>query len=127
MPGSGPAGSTRPTGPTAVRGQHLVTDDILQVADRLWRGDVPITRFHPVGHSGALAGLAEICDDVAFVPAFGNVTAIRTADGLVLVDTGSEFAARRIYDDLRRWDRRRLHTAVYSHGHIDHVFGIPVW
>jgi glyoxylase-like metal-dependent hydrolase (beta-lactamase superfamily II) len=104
-----------------------MTDDILGVADRLWRGDVPITRFHPVGHSGALTGLAEICDDVAFVPAFGNVTAIRTADGLVLVDTGSEFAARKIHDDLRRWDGQRLHTAVYSHGHIDHVFGIPVW
>lgn len=104
-----------------------MTDDILQVADQLWRGEVPITRFHPVGHGGALTGLAEICDGVAFVPAFGNVTAIRTTEGLVLVDTGSEFAARTIHDELRRWDGQRLHTAVYSHGHIDHVFGIPVW
>ena len=81
-----------------------MTADILDVADRLWRGEVPIARFHPVGHSGALAGVAEICDGVAFVPAFGNVTSIRTADGLVLVDTGSEFAARTIHDELRRWD-----------------------
>jgi glyoxylase-like metal-dependent hydrolase (beta-lactamase superfamily II) len=104
-----------------------VTADILDVADKLWRGEVPIRRFHPVGSSGALAGLAEICDGIAFVPAFANVTAIRTADGLVLVDTGSEFAARTIHDDVRRWDGGRLHTAVYSHGHIDHVFGVPVW
>ena len=104
-----------------------MTTDILDVADRLWRGELPITRFHPVGHGGALAGLAEICDGIAFVPAFANVTAIRTADGLVLVDTGSEFAARTIHDQLRRWDSGRLHTAVYSHGHIDHVFGVPVW
>ena len=104
-----------------------MSTDILDIADRLWRGEVPITRFHPVGHGGALAGLAEIGDGVAFVPAFGNVTAIRTAEGLVLVDTGSEFAARTVHDELRRWDSGRLHTAIYSHGHIDHVFGTPVW
>jgi glyoxylase-like metal-dependent hydrolase (beta-lactamase superfamily II) len=104
-----------------------VSADILDVADRLWRGEVPITRFHPVGHGGALAGVAEICDGVAFVPAFANVTAIATPDGLVLVDTGSEVAARTIHAEVRRWDGGRLNTAVYSHGHIDHVFGIPVW
>jgi glyoxylase-like metal-dependent hydrolase (beta-lactamase superfamily II) len=104
-----------------------VTADILDVADRLWRGELPIARFHPVGHGGALTGLAEVCAGVAFVPAFANVTAIRTADGLVLVDTGSEFAASTIHGELRSWDSGRLHTAIYSHGHIDHVFGVPVW
>jgi glyoxylase-like metal-dependent hydrolase (beta-lactamase superfamily II) len=101
-----------------------MSTDILALADRLWRGEADIGEFHPVGHRG---GLAEICDGVAFVPAFANVTAIATADGIVLVDTGSAFAARSIHDDLRRWTRQRLHTAVYSHGHIDHVFGVPVW
>jgi len=104
-----------------------MTADILDLADRLWRGEVPIGRFHPVGYGGALSGLAEVCDGIAFVPAFANVTAIRTADGLILVDTGSAFAARAIHDDLRRWTGERLHTAIYSHGHIDHVFGVPVW
>jgi glyoxylase-like metal-dependent hydrolase (beta-lactamase superfamily II) len=98
--------------------------DILALADRLWRGEVPTSEYHPVGHLG---GIAEICDDVAFAPAFANVTAIRTGDGLVLVDTGSSFAAQAIHDDLRGWTDQRLHTAVYSHGHIDHVFGVPVW
>jgi glyoxylase-like metal-dependent hydrolase (beta-lactamase superfamily II) len=101
-----------------------VSTDILALADRLWRGDARIGEFHPVGYRG---GLAEICDGVAFLPAFANVTAIATADGLVLVDTGSAFAARAIHDELRRWTRQRLHTAIYSHGHIDHVFGVPVW
>jgi glyoxylase-like metal-dependent hydrolase (beta-lactamase superfamily II) len=55
------------------------------------------------------------------------VTAIRTAAGLVLVDTGSAFVARAIHDELRRWSAEPLHTAVYSHGHIDHVFGVGVW
>jgi glyoxylase-like metal-dependent hydrolase (beta-lactamase superfamily II) len=98
--------------------------DVLGLADRLWRGEVATSEFHPVSHLG---GLAEICDGVAFVPAFANVTAIATDDGLVLVDTGSAFAASAIHEELRRWTSQRLHTAIYSHGHIDHVFGVPVW
>src|SRR3984957_20602635 len=98
--------------------------DVLALADRLWRGEVATSEFHPVSHLG---GLAEVCDGVAFVPAFANVTAVATDDGLVLVDTGSSFAAAAIHADLRRWTGQRLNTAIYSHGHIDHVFGVPVW
>jgi glyoxylase-like metal-dependent hydrolase (beta-lactamase superfamily II) len=98
--------------------------DVLALADRLWRGDAHVTEFHPVGHLG---GLAEITSDVVFLPAFANVTAVRTADGLVLVDTGSAFVANAIHQELRRWTTQRMHTAVYSHGHIDHVFGVGVW
>jgi glyoxylase-like metal-dependent hydrolase (beta-lactamase superfamily II) len=101
-----------------------MSTDILALADRLWRGDVHTSEFHPVTHLG---GIAEITGDVVFLPAFANVTAIRTADGLVLVDTGSAFVARAIHDELRRWTTERLHTAVYSHGHIDHVFGVGTW
>jgi glyoxylase-like metal-dependent hydrolase (beta-lactamase superfamily II) len=98
--------------------------DVLEIAEQLWRGEITTAEFHPVGNLG---GLAEICDGVAFVPAFANVTAIDTDDGLVLVDTGSSFVAAAIHSEVRRWSARRLNTAVYSHGHIDHVFGVPVW
>jgi len=101
-----------------------MSTDILELADRLWRGETRTSEFHPVLQSGTLT---EICEDVAFVPAFANVTAVRTADGLVLVDTGSVFAAREIHGQLRSWTDQRLHTAIYSHGHIDHVFGVGPW
>jgi glyoxylase-like metal-dependent hydrolase (beta-lactamase superfamily II) len=109
------------------REQDIVTTDILELSDRLWRGETQIGEFHPVGFGGRLAGFAEIADGVAFVPSFANVTALRTADGLVLIDTGSAFAAKIVHHELRRWSHERLHTAIYSHGHIDHVFGVPVW
>jgi glyoxylase-like metal-dependent hydrolase (beta-lactamase superfamily II) len=99
-------------------------DETLELADRLWRGEVPGSEYHPVGHRG---GLAEICDGVAFVPSFGNVSAFATEDGLVLVDTGISFAARAVHSELRRWNGQRLNTAVYSHGNIDHVCGLPPW
>ena len=100
-------------------------DDVLEIADRLWRGDIDIASLHPVG--GYIGGIAEVDTGVAFVPSFANVSAFATGDGLVLVDTGSVFVAEGVHQTLRGWSAQRLHTAVYSHGHIDHVFGVPVW
>ncbi|HLN18312.1 MAG TPA: alkyl sulfatase dimerization domain-containing protein [Acidimicrobiales bacterium] len=98
--------------------------DVLDLADRLWRGEISTERHHPVAHLG---GLAEITEGVAFVPSFANVTAFDTEDGLLLVDTGSAPLAQAVHAELRQWTSSRLNTAVYSHGHIDHVFGVPVW
>jgi alkyl sulfatase BDS1-like metallo-beta-lactamase superfamily hydrolase len=98
--------------------------DILDLADKLWTGEVSVEDSHPF----SLIGEAEeVADGVAFVPSFANVTAFRTDDGLVLVDTGSAPLAQHVHTTLRRWDSSPLHTAVYSHGHIDHVFGVPVF
>ena len=101
-----------------------MASDVLAVADRLWNGEISTATFHPVDHMG---GFVEITDGVGFCPSFANVSAFATDDGLVLVDTGSAPLAKVVHDDIRTWSPDRLHTAVYSHGHIDHVFGVPVW
>src|SRR3954471_19170260 len=98
--------------------------DVLELVDRLWRGEVSIESHHPVTQVG---GLTEIGDGTAFVSSFANVSAFATDDGLVLVDTGSQFLAREVHRQLREWSSSALHTAVYSHGHVDHVFGVPVF
>lgn len=54
---------------------------------------------------------------------FGNATAVRTDAGLVLVDTGSRETASQTVAALRRWDDSRVHTVIYTHGHIDHTWG----
>jgi glyoxylase-like metal-dependent hydrolase (beta-lactamase superfamily II) len=101
-----------------------VANDILTIADRLWRGELSTASLHPVDHIG---GFVEITDGVGFTPSFANVSAFDTGDGLVLVDTGSLPLAAVVHGDIRRWSSARLDTAIYSHGHIDHVFGVPVW
>jgi alkyl sulfatase BDS1-like metallo-beta-lactamase superfamily hydrolase len=102
-------------------------DDILTLADKLWRGEVDPAGHHPVSAQN-LGDLAEVTDGVAFLPSFANVSAFSTEDGLVLVDTGSAPLARVVHQQVRRWrPADRLNTAVYSHGHIDHVFGVPVF
>jgi alkyl sulfatase BDS1-like metallo-beta-lactamase superfamily hydrolase len=99
-------------------------DDVLATADRLWRGEVTTAELHPVGHIG---GLAEVADGIAFLPSFANATAVKTADGLFMVDTGSSVVAPLIHEEIRRWSDARLDTAIYSHGHIDHVFGVGIF
>jgi alkyl sulfatase BDS1-like metallo-beta-lactamase superfamily hydrolase len=101
-----------------------VTDDLLAVADRLWRGDADISEFHPFRFFG---GAAEVAEDTLFVASFANVSAIATGDGLVMVDTGSQFLCGQVRDTVRGWRSDRLNTAVYSHGHIDHVFGVDLY
>jgi glyoxylase-like metal-dependent hydrolase (beta-lactamase superfamily II) len=102
-----------------------MADDVLDLADKLWRGDIDVTQIHPVG--GYLGGLAEVTDGVAFLPSFANVSAFSTGEGLVLVDTGSAFVATAVHETIRGWSDLRLDTAIYSHGHIDHVFGVGVF
>ncbi len=57
----------------------------------------------------------------------GNVTALKTRDGLVVFDTGGVASARLIYDALRAWDQSPIHTVIFTHGHGDHVRGAPLF
>jgi alkyl sulfatase BDS1-like metallo-beta-lactamase superfamily hydrolase len=69
----------------------------------------------------------EVAPRAAFVSSFANVTALDTDEGLVLFDTGSFFLAAPTKALVQRYSPRRLHTAVFTHGHVDHVFGVPLW
>ena len=101
-----------------------MTDDVLRLADRLWAGEERVEISH-LFH--AAPSLVEVADGIAFVAAFANASVVRTADGLVMVDTGSFLTARALFETVRAWSGDPLHTAVYSHGHVDHVFGVPLF
>jgi alkyl sulfatase BDS1-like metallo-beta-lactamase superfamily hydrolase len=95
---------------------------MLELAERVWNGVEGAPAFlSPDG------SLTEIASGTGFVWSFANVSVFSTGDGLVLVDTGSHFLARAVHGAVRGWSSDRVHTAVYSHGHIDHVFGVPVF
>jgi len=95
--------------------------DVLDLADRLWRGEVDTSEHHPLRHLGEIA---VVRDDTGFVASFANVSAFDTPDGLLLVDTGSSLLSGAARDTLRSWTDRSVHTVVYTHGHIDHCFGV---
>jgi alkyl sulfatase BDS1-like metallo-beta-lactamase superfamily hydrolase len=98
--------------------------DLLTLADRLFTGAEPVTRQKLFAWNGELV---EVAPDTAFVAAFSNVAAVATDDGLVLADTSSWFAASAVHESLRRWRDVRLDTAVFTHGHTDHCFGVELY
>jgi len=69
----------------------------------------------------------EVAPRAFFVSSFANVTAFDTDDGLVLVDTGSFLLADRTRKVLRDATRSPAHTAIWTHGHVDHCFGVELY
>ena len=65
----------------------------------------------------------ELDGGVIVSPSFANVSAIPTGDGLVLVDTGGIIVAQQAHDELRKLTDAPVRTAIYTHGHVDHVMG----
>jgi alkyl sulfatase BDS1-like metallo-beta-lactamase superfamily hydrolase len=98
--------------------------ELLELADKLFTGELPIEAHHPFASSGQMA---EVQPGLAFVDAFANSSAVDTDDGLVVVDTSGVFHAQAVHDTLRDWSASPLHTAVFTHGHIDHVFGVDLY
>ncbi len=98
--------------------------DLLELADQLFTGALPIAHHHPMATSGELA---ELQPGLAFVDAFANSAAVDTEDGLVVVDTSGVFHAKQVHATMRRWSQSRLDTAIFTHGHIDHVFGVDLY
>jgi len=106
----------------------MTTSRIRELAERHWNGEGDLVHAHhpvmPVERREA----EELLDGVLYMKSVASITAIDTGDGLVLLDTGGPFDAQHIFDVVRAWrpgdaGQGRLAAAVFSHHHIDHVFG----
>ena len=97
---------------------------IRELADRHWEGEGDLVHEHhpvaPVNHRQA----EELLDGVLYVKSIASVSALDTGDGLVMLDTGGWFDVDHVYDAVRGWRATSpLAAAVYSHHHVDHIFG----
>ena len=101
-----------------------MTHDLLNIAERLWIGQMH-SEDYPFQTVGVGGGVADLAEGTGMVAGWGNVAAFRTGDGLVLVDTGGADQASTIHELVRGWSADPLRTAIYTHGHRDHVFGVP--
>jgi alkyl sulfatase BDS1-like metallo-beta-lactamase superfamily hydrolase len=99
---------------------------IIELADRLWTGkdSTEDPQHHPFA---ALDAIEEITAGVGFYKGFVNLTVLRTEEGVVLIDTGSFLPAQheRSFAGVRSFASEPVHTAIYTHGHVDHAYGLP--
>ena len=73
--------------------------------------------------NASAGGAEEVGERVALAEAFSNVVAFDTDDGLVVFDVSHHLFAPGVVQALRAWSSAPVHTAVYTHGHADHVTG----
>ena len=62
--------------------------------------------------------LSELADDVILIEAFSHVVVIRTDEGLIAFDSSGPASGTRVLESLRGWSRERIHTLIYTHGHM---------
>ena len=100
--------------------------DLLELSARLLSGETTIDERHPVMPTGN-STLTELGDGLAFVDSFANVTALVDGGRLLMVDAGGVIHATQVHQAVRSWTDAPLETAVYTHGHVDHVFSVPLF
>jgi glyoxylase-like metal-dependent hydrolase (beta-lactamase superfamily II) len=76
-----------------------------------------------VSLGGNAQGITEVAPGTIFFPYFGNVIALLTDDGIVIVDTSLQGNGPPIVEELRRRTDLPVRTIIYTHGHVDHVGG----
>jgi len=100
-----------------------VTESIRDLAERHWNGEGDLVHEHhpvqAVNHRGA----EELDDGLLYVKSVASVSALDTGDGLVMLDTGGFFDVDHVFESVRGWRRDPLAAAVFSHHHVDHIFG----
>jgi alkyl sulfatase BDS1-like metallo-beta-lactamase superfamily hydrolase len=99
---------------------------MLERAAAMIDGRQPI-EMHGLIDAQASSELEEVAPDVGLVQAFSNVIVFRTTQGLVLFDVSHELFAADARERMRRWSAAPVHTAVFTHGHADHVGGAAVF
>lgn len=96
---------------------------VRETAERLWNGEVDTQEVHPI--RWWFAEGEEVAEGVLFYKGIASANTIDTGDGLVMLDTGARQDQALLHEAVRRWrPDTPLRAAVFSHHHVDHIFGV---
>jgi alkyl sulfatase BDS1-like metallo-beta-lactamase superfamily hydrolase len=110
------------TGPIIARGVRAM--GFKEESEKLLSGELSIRERHPLMPTGESE---EVAAGVMFWRWFANFTAVRTEEGLVLIDTGAHQNQAETVAMVRRWSHERVNTAIYTPGHVDHAAGMAAF
>src|SRR4029079_11173969 len=113
---------TTPIRTCPVQSSLDMTMTILELADQMWAGEADLVqKHHPVQYRHPQA--EEIAEGLQVYIGIASANTVDTGDGLVMLDTGHQLDIGPLFDGVRAWRDAPLRGAVYSHHHVDHVFG----
>jgi alkyl sulfatase BDS1-like metallo-beta-lactamase superfamily hydrolase len=96
---------------------------IRELAEQYWQGAVDNQEMHPL--RVLCTDGEEIADGVLFYKGIAGASTIDTGAGLAMLDTGAVRDAQPLHQAVRRWrPDAPLISAVFSHHHVDHIFGV---
>ncbi|MBU2648198.1 MBL fold metallo-hydrolase [bacterium] len=99
-------------------------DTVLAVAEALWKGEKTVFEQHPFGPPW---GPAKISEKTWFIKGFANTVVRETDAGLIIIDPAGSAEGNKKHKAVRSVTGQPLHTAIYTHGHVDHVFGVDLF
>ncbi len=96
--------------------------DIRDLSEQLWNGTLSTAEMHPV--HGRVPEGQELAEGLLYYKGVASANTLDSGDGLVMLDTGAINDRRRLHEAVRAWrPRAPLVAAVFSHHHVDHIFG----
>ncbi|SLN70671.1 alkyl sulfatase dimerization domain-containing protein [Oceanibacterium hippocampi] len=99
--------------------------DVLNAAERIIRGEEGVSDWFRGVPDSIRLDVAPATAMIVCRGLSGNVTALKTDEGLILCDTGAVDTCERVLAEVRRWEPDApIHSVLYTHGHFDHVAGI---
>ena len=99
-------------------------ESVRELSERVWGGQDRAAVIDPYGRPG---NVFQVVPGIALVSGFGLSIGVQTGDGLVVVDTSGRNHGETVVAAMRTWDESPVRTVVYTHGHFDHVGGMPFY
>lgn len=98
--------------------------EILKLADSFWNEEMDTYSHHPMSPPFGMVNLAE---GFWFYKEFANTIFAETQDGLIMIDPAWFRTGQSNFESIRAVTSQRLNTAIFTHGHVDHCFGVSYY